>query len=111
MLTNERAERLANFLTSDTVRAAKLLDMDADEATAIINAAGNDFSIEEVMDFGKQLQVFASQKQSENGELDAEALDGVAGGVVVAACIVGAGVTLFTAGVTFGYKVARDRGW
>lgn len=111
MLTNERAERLANYLTSDTDRAAKLLNLDADAATALINADGNDFTVDEVMDFGKQLQAYAAQNQREDGELDAQALDSVAGGVVVAACIVAAGVALFTAGVTFGYTVARDRGW
>lgn len=107
MLTNERAEILSKYLIADKERAAKLLNMPADEAAAVINADGNDFTIEEIVEFGKQLQAYASQ----DGELDAEALDNVAGGIVISGAVLAAGVALFTAGVTFGYTVARDRGW
>lgn len=114
MLTNERAELLAKYLTDDKERAKALLELTPEDAAAKINADGFDFSVEEVKEFGVQLQTI-SQAMNADGELNIEDLDNVAGGLVVstgvACALIGAGVTMFTAGVTFGYQVARDRGW
>lgn len=113
-LTAERAEVLANYLVADNERARTLLALSPDEAVLAINKDGYDFQTEELLDFGDQLQLIAGAS-GENGELDVDALSNVTGGVVVsgavAAALIGAGVTMFTAGVTFGYKVARERGW
>lgn len=111
MLTNERAELIAKYLTADADRANKLLDLPVEEAVAQMNADGNDFTAEEVKEFGVQLQAAAAQQGGVDGELDADALDNVAGGVVISGAVLTAGVTLFLGGVTAGYKVARDRGW
>lgn len=110
ILSNERAEKLSAYLTADIERAKTLINLSPEEAVAKINADGFDFSVDEIMEFGEQLQKVAAS-QSEDGELSEEALSEVAGGVVIAAGVLAAGVALFTAGVTFGYKVARDRGW
>ena len=109
-LTNERSEKLATFLTADIDRAKTLLELTPEEAVEKINADGYDFTSEEIKEFGVQLQQVATL-QNEDGELSEDALSEVAGGVVISAAVLAAGVTLFTAGVTFGYKVARDRGW
>lgn len=111
MLTNERAEKLANYLTADKERAQKLLEATPEEAVKQINADGNDFTVEEIIEFGAQLQKVAAQGGNAEGELSEEALSDVAGGVVISSAVLAAGVALFTAGVTFGYTVARDRGW
>lgn len=110
VLTNERAEMLANYLTADVSKAKELVDLPVEDAVKAINADGYDFKVDELKDFGEILQSVAGNANAD-GEIDAEALDNVAGGVVVSAAVLGAGVTLFCAGVTFGYKVARDRGW
>ena len=110
VLTEERATKLSNYLLSDVDRAKKLADYPAEEALAMINADGNDFTIDEIKEFGKIMEHVSTTK-AEDGELDDSALEEVAGGIVITAGLLAAGVALFTAGVTFGYKVARDRGW
>ena len=109
-LTNERAEMLVNYLTSDMERANKLVEMSVEDATSAINADGYDFTNDELKDFGELVQNVASVA-NEDGEIDAESLENVSGGFVVEAAVLTAGVTLFLAGVSGGYKVARDRGW
>ena len=110
VLTNERSEKLSEYLTTDIERAKILINLTPGEAAAKINADGFDFTVDEIMEFGEQLQKVAAS-QSEEGELSEEALSEVAGGIVISAAVLAAGVALFTAGVTFGYTVARDRGW
>lgn len=110
ILTNERSEKLSAYLMADVEKAKALLDLTPEEAAVKINADGYDFSVDEIMDFGEQLQKVAAS-HTDDGELSEEALSEVAGGVVIAAGVLAAGVALFTAGVTFGYTVARDRGW
>lgn len=114
MLTVERAEQLVKYLNEDQERATELMNMPADEAVVKINADGYDFTVEEIVAFGQELQS-VMKAANEDGELDADALDNVSGGLVisgtVAAALIGGGITMFCAGVTFGYQVARDRGW
>ena len=110
VLTNDRAEKLSAYLTADIERAKGRIELSPEEAAAKINADGFDFTAEEIKEFGDELQKVAAV-QSEGGELSEDALSEVAGGIVISAAVLAAGVTLFTAGVTFGYKVARDRGW
>lgn len=109
-MATERIEKLANYLAADTEKAKMLVEMDPAEAIEKINADGFDFTVDELKEFAEQMQAVASA-QSEQGELSADALDNVAGGVVISSAVLAAGVALFTAGVTFGYTVARDRGW
>ena len=103
VLTNERAEMLANYLTADVNKAKELVDLPVEDAVKAINADGYDFTVDELKDFGEILQSVAGNANAD-GEIDAEALDNVAGGVVISAAVLGAGVTLFCAGVTAGYK-------
>lgn len=95
-LTEARAEMLANYLTADKDRAAKLLGLSPEEALAQMNADGNDFTLEELGDFNEALKAALA----EEGELDADALDDVAGG--------SAALTIL--GVGFAVKVAYDVG-
>ena len=78
VLTQERAETLVEFLNSDDERATKLLVLDAEVALEQINASGNDFTLEELQEFDQALETAVTQ----GGELDAEALDDVSGGVL-----------------------------
>ncbi|MCL1919136.1 MAG: hypothetical protein FWG14_12710 [Peptococcaceae bacterium] len=75
-LTQERAELLAEILTADVERGKNLLALEAQEALTQINALGNDFTLEELNEYGNAMDAIAKQ-----GELDADALDNIAGGV------------------------------
>lgn len=109
VLSDERVQRISDYLLADTERAKRLVDLSPENAVLDMNADGNDFTVEELREFGGQMQAYAAQ--SANGELSEDALSDVAGGIVVSSAVFAAGVGLFTAGVTFGYTVARDRGW
>jgi len=78
MLTQERAEKLSDFLATDPERAQKLFALGAEEALSQINALGNDFTLDEISEFGQELTKAFAQDTGE--ELDADALDDVAGG-------------------------------
>ena len=67
MLTIERAERLVGILESDEERAVKLLELDAEVALEQINTLGNDFTIDELREFGEALTAVAKNED----ELDA----------------------------------------
>lgn len=78
VMTNERTELLAAYLMENETRAISLMEMEATEAVKLINADGYDFTAEELVEFGKKLVEFPVGK---DGELDAEALENVSGGV------------------------------
>lgn len=80
MLTQERAEKLVEYLANDEARAKKLVSMSAEEAVIAINKVGFDFSLEELRVFGEEISKVAEQV---NGELDVEQLDEVAGGISI----------------------------
>lgn len=77
MLTQERADKLTQYLEEDTNRTKMLFELEAEDAARKINADGYDFTAEELLDYGKALQAAASKE-----ELDVEDLEQVAGGVV-----------------------------
>ena len=78
MITQERADKLSKILTSDQERAKVLLSLDSNEALAQINALGNDFTLDEIKEYGKALRATIAMQ---NGELSSDDLDEVAGGV------------------------------
>lgn len=80
-LTLERTEKIGNYLKSDPDKAKKLLEMNAEDALKLMNADGNDFTVDELREFDA-LMVATSTESSE--ELDADALESVAGGLTVA---------------------------
>ena len=79
-LTKERAEVLASYLTADKERAEELLKLSPEEAIQKINADGNNFTMEEVKEFGTTLASVA-KKMSENSEMNENDLEEVAGGL------------------------------
>jgi len=102
MLTQERADVLSAFLSADGMRARTLLSLQPHEALRQINALGNNFTLEELNEYGRKLQVASTQ-----GELDTEALDEVIGGAKVPMAHVAVGpLTSLAAGVflTWGHQ-------
>lgn len=109
MLTNERAELIAKYLTDNQERAKALLELSAEEAAAKINADGFDFSVDEIREFGQQLQMIADA-QSKNGELNAEDLENVAGGAFITLTAAGL-FTVFCTCCGAGWMMAERHGW
>jgi lactobin A/cerein 7B family class IIb bacteriocin len=86
----ERADKLSEILTADPERAKTLFSLEPAEALSQINALGNDFTLDEINEYGQAVRKAAAQ-----GELDDSELDNVAGGVipVVAGMAISAGVS------------------
>ena len=105
MLIKERADLLAAYLDADIENAKKLLELSAEDAADKINANGYDFSVEEVAEFGAQLQkaIEATQK----GELSEDALNDVAGGFVFE----GVMISCVVLGFKIGSSLAKTWGW
>ncbi|MCL1917597.1 MAG: hypothetical protein FWG14_04695 [Peptococcaceae bacterium] len=101
MLTQERAEKLSGVLTADEERAKTFLELDPTEALSQINALGNDFTLDEIEEFGQMVRDLNAQ-----GELDADALDNVAGGVWPA---IAAGIAFCAFCYKAGYDKERSR--
>ena len=112
MLTEARAEILTNYLCGDADRAKSVFDLDPKDALEKINAEGMDFTIEELEEYCASFKTYVSQ-QAGDGELSADTLDDVAGGVVITAAIcvkVGLGLLgCFGAGAAIG--VAAGAKW
>lgn len=103
VLTNERAELLGKYLTENKERAVALLELSPEEAAARINAEGHDFTVDEIREFGEQLQKAAAN----SGELDAASLEQVSGGLAAAA----AAIYLTCVSVGIGLGAAAGSNW
>jgi len=86
-MTQERVKSLTEFLSADLERAKELVVLEPGEALPKINAFGYDFTIDEINEYSVALKETANNQ----GELDLDALDDVAGGVV-GAIITGAAI-------------------
>lgn len=101
-LTNERIQAIGAALENEQLRK-EVLDMEPAAAAERLNEEGNDFTADELVEFGS----FAVEVTNA-GELDAADLDSVAGGVVLeAGAIIGA---LMTACYDVG-KALGNRFW
>ncbi|MCL1917744.1 MAG: hypothetical protein FWG14_05445 [Peptococcaceae bacterium] len=103
MLTQERADILTKILSADEERAKVLLSLEADEALKQINALGNDFTLDELSEYGKALKAVSAQ----GDELDVESLDDVVGGLAIRDIFSGIGDLLGK----FGSKVLGAVNW
>ena len=97
-MNEKRAEALSNFLTSDPERAKTLLSMEPDEALVAINAAGYDFTIDELTEFGAEVRRVSLL----NDEISEENLEEVAGGVAGVITIAFVGTVCFAVGQRIG---------
>ena len=84
MLTQERADLLSNYLSTHLEETEVLLTLEPEEALAKINAAGIDYSIEELKEYCDVLKTSLPKD-----ELDGTDLDNVTGGVVATTCAIG----------------------
>ena len=75
-MTQERVNAIAAVLNADEDRAKKLVEMEPAAAAEALKAEGYDFTADELAEFGDILS-----KANQSGELDADQLDEVAGGI------------------------------
>ena len=97
MLTMERAENLTKYLTADPNKAQELLAKSPEEAVITINAAGYDFTVEELNEYCQAFKAAVMQD-----ELNAEDLDSVAGGIVLTTGMVIGLIGCFAGGMAVG---------
>lgn len=107
VLTNERAEMLANYLMGDSDRAKELLAKSPEDAMKEINADGNDFTVDEIVAFGEQVKSVMANA-NEKGELAESALDNVSGGLAFS---IGAAFAIGTFAWQVGWSMADRHGW
>lgn len=88
MLTVERETKIAEVLQADKDRMNEILAMEPEQALTELNKSGNDFTLEELMEFSEKLKAIVAQ--NEKGELNADDLDEVSGGIVWMAVAAGA---------------------
>lgn len=105
-LSNERTEAIAKYLLDDEKRAQEVLSLSPEEAVSRINSDGNNFSVEEIQEFGENLKYVASQ----NGELSEDQLSDVSGGVIAAAAAA-VYLTCVSIGVALGSGAATHWKW
>lgn len=86
-MTKERVQEITEALMQDKVRAEELLKMSAEDAAKAFSESGYDFTEEELQEMGEML-VKSSENIDEDGELNAEALDDVAGGSILGGLLV-----------------------
>lgn len=108
MLTEERAKVLSDYLMADEARMEMLMTLSPEEAADKLKAEGMDFSVEEITEFGAQVQKAAMNSQE--GELDEEALGEVSGGVVSVAAA-GVYLTCVGVGIKLGSAAAKNWKW
>lgn len=107
-MTIERTEAFANYLKADVDRANKLIELAPEDALKVINADGNDFTLEEITEFGENLKAVAMQNQSD--ELDEASLENVSGGVIATAAAA-VYLTCITIGIGLGAAAASNWTW
>lgn len=110
-MTQERADILSEYLAADEERAKRLLGLEPDAALAEINAAGYDFTPDELQEYCVAFK--AAVVQNQNGELSVDELSEVSGGLVLTTALaVKVGVGLLTCfGVGAGIGIAAGAKW
>lgn len=89
MLTQEKANALAEYLNKDEARAQKLAKMEAEDAVKALSADGLEYTADELAEFAEAVEKSSDAK----GELSEEALEGVSGGCwIVIPIVIGIGV-------------------
>lgn len=76
-----RMQALAEYLSKDSDRTEKLFEMGAEAAQKEINADGFDYTVDELRTFAQEV---LNVGQNASGEMNAEELDKVSGGVAFA---------------------------
>ena len=97
MLTENKAKMISEFLMADKERGQKLLEMAPKDAANVMNAAGCDVTIDELIEFGSAMAQTPNKE-----ELSETDLDNVAGGLGLIATYAIACAAVFAVGVVVG---------
>lgn len=97
-MTEERIEKLTNYLREDQEKELVLLQMQPEEACIKIQADGYDYTVDEIIEYGNLVRTVAAQMDDEISEADLEMVSG--GGITLGALV----------GAAFAVKVCYDVG-
>lgn len=105
-MTEEKAKALVEYLEADEERANALLELSAAEAAEKLAADGVNCNEDDLVEFAKAVQ---TASQTQDGELDEDALSEVAGGLLWATT----GVVLLAGTIiaTVGAAIRSKGGW
>ena len=81
-MTEERANEIIKAI-EEFKNQEELLALSPEDAVKALNDSGNDFTVEEIIEIGEALQTVG--KRSGSDELNADALENVAGGMSIRA--------------------------
>ena len=99
MIAIERANAIAKAIGNNEAEVKMLLELSPEEAAQKLNAKGNDFTAQDLVEFAEYIKAYFVQE----GELGEDALDNVAGGVVAE--------LLFCGGVLVGMYLNKKGIW
>lgn len=98
-MTIERATAIAKALGTNEAEVEKLLSLSPEEAVEKLNANGNDFTAQELVDFVEYIKANSIQE----GEISEDQLENVSGGVVAE--------LVFCGGVLLGMYLNKKGTW
>ena len=75
-MTEERIEKLTNYLREDQEKELVLLQMQPEEACIKIQADGYDYTVDEIIEYGNLVRTVAAQMDDEISEADLEMVAG-----------------------------------
>lgn len=101
-MSKERMEEISQALMDNQSEIQVLLAMSPEDASARLKTLGYNFTAEELIAYGDELQKMKDKVMSKDGELNEENLEEVAGGGLVT-------VALF--GVVVGYYIYTRGKW
>ena len=97
-MSEERVKNLMDAIDAYGNNEA-LFAMSKEEACEVLNAGGNDFTTDELVEFAQAVQTVSKMKES-GGELSEDELSDVSGGCLVVSFLLGCAT-----GAYLGYKV------
>lgn len=91
-MTNEKMEMISKVLMDNKEEMLSLLGMEPTQVAEALNAKGCEVSTEEMIEYAKRMDEIKKKAEDNNGELDEDSLDEVAGGGLVTTALVGVAV-------------------
>lgn len=107
-MTNEKITAFAKYLEENKDSAQSLFESSAEEALAVLNSAGCNFTLDDLQEVAA---AFEKAAVPASGELSDEEMDSVAGGIVVETALIALALSAAGLGYKIGSDLAKKYGW
>lgn len=107
-MTKEKIDAFAKFLEENKDTAQRLFESTDEAALAVLNNAGNEFTLDDIHEIGVAFEKAASRP---DGELNESEMDSVAGGVLVETALIALALSSAGLGYKIGSDLAKKYGW